>query len=44
MRIGGEAPKGRPILQNGTKAMGGYGTLPPRIVIGSLSPKRKRAE
>jgi hypothetical protein len=33
-----------PIYKNGTKAMGGSGTPPPRIVIGNVSPKRTRAE
>src|SRR5262245_13878328 len=33
-----------PFYMDGTKAMGGYGTLPPRIVIGNLSPRRRHAE
>jgi len=33
-----------PFYMNGTRAMGGHGTLPPRIVIGSVSPKQRRAE
>jgi hypothetical protein len=33
-----------PFYKRGTKAMGGSGTPPPRIVIGSVSPKRTRAE
>src|ERR1700746_2007177 len=42
MQSGASAAKLRragPFYKNGTAAMGGHGTLPPRILIGSLSPK-----
>src|SRR5262245_13360795 len=35
---------GRPILCGGIKAMPGYGTPPPRTVIGDLSQRADRAE
>jgi len=33
-----------PFYVSGTKAMGGSGTPPPRIVIGSVSPESGRTE
>jgi hypothetical protein len=38
MRIGAELRAAGPFHQSGTRAMGGYGTPPPRIVIGDPAP------